>query len=62
MKTYEKLDVEFHAFSSLIVGLNTGILLSGKVPHLPTVQEDRWALKLVWLLWRKKKYLASNEN
>ena len=61
MKKNEKLDVQFHAFSSLMVHFNTGILLPGKVPHLPITQEARWTLELVWMQWRKEKYLASIE-
>ena len=49
MKKNEKLDVQFHAFSSLMVHFNTGILLPGKVPHLPITQEARWTLELVWM-------------
>jgi hypothetical protein len=39
MKTNEKLDVEFHAFSSLMASCNIGILLPGKVPYLPITQD-----------------------
>jgi len=54
MKTNEKLDVEFHAFSSLMASCNIGILLPGKAPHLPITQDTRWILELVCIVEKRK--------
>jgi len=54
MKTNEKVDVEFHVFSSLMASCNIGILWPGKVPHLPITREARWTLELVSIVEKGK--------
>jgi hypothetical protein len=55
MKTYRRVEVQFHAFFSLILGLGESLFLK-KESLMPPKQQIWWTAAMT--LWRKVMFLA----
>jgi hypothetical protein len=66
MKTYQEVEVLFHAFITLALHVcklpALATLSPGKLPLAPIWWEARWASDLLWLLQRRKKNLLPLPN